>query len=162
MWGDPTGEGRKRLDAEIAALRNLSPADQQQVDTLGLESRNLERQAQAEIRNKNPEEAGRLRVRSTELALKVREIRQAHTARTVPLMIDATATYDLKNLQPGPAERALRAKPDPAFPDPSAPNRIQVIAVSFSFGPKPAGALLDWQARTIAGFDFAALAALLQ
>ena len=48
VWGDPTGEGRKRLDAEAAALRKLSVADQQQVDALGLESRNLERQAQAE------------------------------------------------------------------------------------------------------------------
>ena len=56
----------------------------------------------------------------------------------------------------------MRAKPDPAFPDPAAPNRIQVIAVSFSFGPKPVGAQLDWQTKTIESFDFAALAALLQ
>jgi hypothetical protein len=37
-----------------------------------------------------------------------------------------------------------------------------VIAVSFSFGPKPAGALLDWQAKVLESFDFAALAAMLQ
>jgi hypothetical protein len=103
-----------------------------------------------------------LRARSKELALRVREIRQAHLARTVPLIIDALATYDLKNLQPGPAERAMRAKPDPAFPDMSAPNRIQVIAVLFSFGPKPTGAQLEWQTRTKESFDFAALAAMLQ
>jgi hypothetical protein len=162
VWGDPTREGRKRLDAEIAALRKLEAADQQQVDTIGLESRNLERQAQAETRTQNTEEAARLRARSRELALKVREIQQAHTARTVPLILDATANYDLKNLQPGPAERAMRAKPDPAFPDLTAPNRIQVIAVTFSFGPKPAGAQLDWQTKTKDSFDFAALAALLQ
>jgi hypothetical protein len=94
--------------------------------------------------------------------MKVREIRQAHLARTVPLLIDAMATYDLKNLQPGSADRAMRAKRDPAFPDPSSPNRIQVIAVMFSFGPKPTGAQLEWQTKTKETFDFAALAAMLQ
>ena len=162
VLGDPTGEGRKRLDAEIAALRKLDPADQKQVDTLGLESRNLERQAQAETRNNNAEEAARLRVQSRELALKVREIQQAHTVRTVPLILDASANYELKNLQPGPAERAMRAKPDPTFPDPAAPNRIQMIAVLFSFGPKPTGAQLEWQTKTKETFDFAVLAAMLK
>ena len=83
-------------------------------------------------------------------------------ARTVPLILDAMATYDLKNLQPGPADQAMRVKRDPAFPDTSAPNRIQVIAMMFSFGPKPAGAQLDWQTKTKESFDFAALAAMLQ
>jgi hypothetical protein len=68
----------------------------------------------------------------------------------------------LKKLQPGPADRAIRAKRDPSFPDMTAPNRIQVIAVMFSFGPKPAGAQLDWQTKTMQAFDFAALAAMLQ
>jgi hypothetical protein len=162
VWGDPTGDGRKRLDAQIAELRTLSPADQQQVDAVGLESRNLERQAQAEIRNKNPEEAARLRERSRELALKVRAIRDAHQARTVPLILDASATYDLTNIQPGPADRAMRVKRDPAFADTSAPNRIQVIAVMLSFGPKPSGAMLDWQNKVKASFDVTALAALLR
>ena len=162
VLGDPTGEGRKRLDAENAALRKLSAADQQQVDTIGLESRNLERQAQAETRNKNAEEAARLRARSRELALQVRAIQQAHQARTVPLILDAMAAFDLKNVQPGPADRAMKAKRDPSFRDPSAANRIQVIAVKFSFGPRPAGALLDWQTKTKESFDFAALAALLK
>jgi hypothetical protein len=44
----------------------------------------------------------------------------------------------------------------------STPNRIQVIAVMFSFGPKPAGTQLEWQTKTKNSFDFAALAALLQ
>lgn len=143
-------------------MRNLSVSDQQQADALGLESRNLERQAQAETRNKNTDEAARLRARSNELAVKVREIRQGHLARTAPLIIDALAAYDLKNLQPGPAERATRAKRDPSFPDTSTPNRIQVIAVLFSFGPKPSGARLDWETQTKASFDFAALAAMLR
>lgn len=162
VWGDPTGAGRKRLEAEIAAMRDLGAADQQKADALGLESRTLERQAQVETRNKNVEEAARLRERSTALAREVREIRQAHMARVAPLIVDAMATYDLTNLQPGPIERAMRAKPDPAFPNAATPNRIQVITVMLSFGPKPAGAQLDWQAKTIAAFDFAGLAALLE
>ena len=91
-----------------------------------------------------------------------REIRQAHMARVAPLIVDAIANYDLKNIQPGPAERATKVKPDPSFPDMSAPNRIQVIAITFSFGPKPTGALLEWQTKTKETFDFAALAAMLQ
>ena len=94
--------------------------------------------------------------------MKVREIQQAHMARTVPLILDAMATYDLTNLRPGPPDRAMKAKRDPSFPDPSTPNRIQVIAVMFSFGPRPTGAQLDWQTRTKESFDFAALAAMLQ
>ena len=160
--GDPTGEGRKRLEAETAALRKLGVSDQQQVDALGLEARTLGRQAQAETKNKNSEEAEKLRARSNELGMKVREIQRAHLARSAPLIVDAIAMYDLKKLQPGPADRAIRAKSDPSFPDMSAPNRIQVIAVMFSFGPKPAGAQLDWQTKTRQSFDFAALAAMLQ
>ena len=162
VWGDPGGEGRKKLDADIAELRKLSPADQQQVDSVGLESRNLERQAQAETRNKNTEEAARLRERSRELALKVREIRQTHQARSVPLILDASATYDLKNIQPGPAERAMRVKSDPGFPDTAQPNRVQVIAVMLSFGPRPTGPMLEWQNRVKESFDVTALAALVR
>ena len=162
VWGDPTGEGRKKLDADIAALRKLDAADQQQVDTLGLESRNLERQAQAEIRNKNNDEATRLRERSRELALKVREIRQAHQARSVPLILDASAAYELRSIQPGSAERAMRVKSDPGFPDTAQPDRVQVIAVMLSFGPKPTGAMLEWQNKVRESFDVSALAALVR
>jgi len=163
VWGDPTGAGRKRLEAEAAAMRKLNPQDQQQADAIGLESRNLERQAQVETKNKNVDEAARLRARSRELAMKVREIQQAHVARTVPLILDAMATYDaLTNLQPGPADRAMKSKRDPSFPDASTPNRIQMISVLLSFGPRPVGAQLDWQTRTKESFDFAALAAMLQ
>lgn len=37
-----------------------------------------------------------------------------------------------------------------------------LLAVAFSFGPKSIGAQLDWQTRTKASFDFAALAAMLR
>ncbi len=158
----PATELRNKLDKEAAELRKLSPADQQQADAMGLESRNLERQAQVETRNKNVEEAARLKKLSNELGLRVREIRQAHQARTVPLILDRMADAELKNLQPGPAGRAIKVKRDPSFPDTKAPNRIQVITVMLSFGPKPAGAQLDWQNKVTSSFDFAALAAMLQ
>jgi hypothetical protein len=53
-------------------------------------------------------------------------------------------------------------KRDPAFPDTAAPNRVQVIAVMLSFGPKPAGAQLDWKTKVAESLDLAALAALLR
>jgi alpha-tubulin suppressor-like RCC1 family protein len=118
VWGDPTGTGKKRLDAELAAMRGQVPT--------------------------------------------AREARQAHMARVAPRLLEAMADFDLKNIQPGPAERAMHVKPDPTFPDPKSPNRIQVVAVRLSFGPKPAGAQADWQSKATAAFDLAALAALLQ
>ena len=72
------------------------------------------------------------------------------------------ATFELQNLRPGDAAQALKVKRDPAFPDYATPNRIQVIAVLFSFGPQPAGAQLDWQTKVKESFDFAALAAMLR
>ena len=110
VWGDPSGEGRRRLDAEIAAMRKLGPEDQQKADAIGLESRNLGRQAQAETRNKNTEEAARLRTRANELGLQVRAIQQSHMERTVPLILDKMAMFDLTNLQPGAAERAMKCQ----------------------------------------------------
>ena len=71
LLGDVSGDGKRKLDAELAALRK--PA------------------------------AG--------------ESRQAQTERIGPLVTAALARYDLTNLQPGPAERAIGFKPDPSFPD---------------------------------------------
>jgi hypothetical protein len=161
VWGDPTGAGRKQLEAETAALRNLSAADQQRADALGLESRTLDRQAQAAAKAGDAAEAERLRARSRALAIEIRGIRQAHMERAAPRIVDAIATYDLRNLRPGEVQDAMRAKPDPAFPDMKTPNRVQVIAVTFSFGPKPAGAQLEWRNKVIETFDFSGLAALL-
>jgi hypothetical protein len=56
----------------------------------------------------------------------------------------------------------MKVKRDPTFPDMATPNRIQAIAVMFSFGPKPAGAQLAWQTKTKESFDFAALATMLR
>jgi alpha-tubulin suppressor-like RCC1 family protein len=90
------------------------------------------------------------------------ERRQAFLARTGAMAIDMLATFELQNIRPGDAAQAMKVKPDPAFPDYAAPNRIQVIAVLFSFGPQPDGAQLDWQTKVKESFDFARLAALLR
>ena len=70
---------------------------------------------------------------------------------------------ELTGLQPGPADRALFFKPDPSFPDKNTPDRIQVIAISFSRIPTPRQIERKaWQARVKSTFDFAALAALIK
>jgi len=163
VWGDPTGEGKKSLERRLAELRALSPADQQQVDALTQQGRALERQAQAEAARKNAAEAARLRADANALGLRARSIRQAHMERASPLIAEALASYDLTNLQAGPAERAIAVKPDPAFPDFKDPNRIQMIAILFSLDPNTRNVdRRAWQQRVKDTFDYAALAALLK
>ena len=77
-------------------------------------------------------------------------------------IVDALATYDLTNLRPGNAADAMRVKANPVLPDPAQANRIQMIAITFSLGPKPAGAQLEWETKVKESFDFGGLAALLQ
>jgi len=130
VFGDPTGEGKKKLEARLNELRALSPAEEQAVKA----------------------DAG-----------KARAIRQAHMERAAPLITEAMANYDLTNLQAGPAERAIGVKPDPTFPDVKDPNRIQMIAITFSVDPDPKNAeRRAWQQRVKDTFDYAALAALVK
>ena len=130
VLGDPTGEGKKKLEARLAELRALSPADEQEVKA-------------------NP--------------AKARAIRNAHMERAAPLITEAMASYDLTNLQAGPAERAIGVKPDPTFPDFKDPNRIQMITVIFSVDPDAKNVeRRAWQQRVKDTFDYAALAALLK
>jgi alpha-tubulin suppressor-like RCC1 family protein len=133
--GDPSGDGKRQLDAEVTRLRALPAADQQQVDALTKQGR--------------PQEA--------------RAVRQAHTERSAPLITEAIARYDLTNLQAGPAERAISVKADPTFPNVKEPNRIQLIAVLFSMDPNTRNTeRRAWQQRVKDTFDYAALAALLK
>ena len=54
-------------------------------------------------------------------------------------------------------------KPDPSFPDVTAPNRIQVIAIRFSRDPDPKQTVRRaWQQRAKETFDYAALGALVK
>ena len=92
----------------------------------------------------------------------VRALRNAHAERIGPQITDATADYELKNLRPGSAEAAIGIKRDPAFPDFTAPNRIQSITIVFSTDPDPRNTeRRAWQQRVKETFNFAALAALL-
>ncbi len=161
VWTDKGGDGRKRLDAQIVALQQLTPAEQQQVDALGRESRDLERQARSE---KDAATAAQLRERSNALALKVRAIRTAHTETAFFPIQDASADYDLTNLKPGAKEDAMAFKPDPTFPDFKDPFRPQLITVNFwsKSDPKDRSPRTEWLRHAKETFDFAALAALLR
>jgi hypothetical protein len=164
VWGDVSGEGKRRLSARVAELQAFSPDEQRQIDELSRESRAAERQAQTEAgTNHNAAESARLRTRANDLANQVRALRQAHVDRTAPLVTDANAQYQLTNLRPGDADHAMSVKRDPSFPDTTSPNRIQVIAVGFFFaGDARDTAIVTWGQHTKDAFDFAALAALLQ
>ena len=163
VWADPTGLGRKQLDARIAALQALTPQEQAQVDDLGRQSRDLLRQSQAEAAKKNTDTAAKLSAQANDLAMKVRAIRATHLEKASPLMDDARAQYDLTNLKPGDADHAMSVKPDPKFPDFSTPNRIQSISVLFSFGVDPKNMpMAAWAQKTKDTFDFSALVALLR
>jgi len=156
-----SGEGRKRLDAQIAAHQQLTADEQQQVDTLGRESRDLDRQARTE---KDAATAAQLRERSNALALNVRAIRKAHTEKAFFLVEDARAGYDLTNLKPGEKDDAMAFKPDPAFPDFTDPFRPQLIMVNFwsKSDPKDNSPRTQWLRHARETFDFAAVAALLR
>ena len=159
--GDVSGEGKRRLDAEIAALRELTPDEQRQADQWTRAANALQRQAQAA--RGDASEAARLRAEANALGLEVRALRQAHMERAGPLISAASARYDLANLQPGPAERAISFKPDPAFMATGRSDRVQMIAIGFSEDPDPKQVeRRAWQKRVKDTFDFAALAALLK
>ena len=161
VWMDKSGEGRKRLDAQIAAHQQLTADEQQQVDTLGRESRDLDRQARTE---KDAATAAQLRERSNALALNVRAIRKAHTEKAFFLVEDARAGYDLTNLKPGEKDDAMAFKPDPAFPDFTDPFRPQLIMVNFwsKSDPKDNSPRTQWLRHARETFDFSAVAALLR
>ena len=165
MWMDANREGSRRLDARIADFQKLPPDQQLQVDTLGREARDLERQAQVEANtNKNAAAAAQLRERSNALALRVREIRKAHQEKAFFLIQDARADFDLTNLKPGTKEQAMAFKPDPAFPDLNDAFRPQLIMIAFwsKSDPKDNSPRTLWLRKAKETFDFAPLAALLR
>jgi sRNA-binding regulator protein Hfq len=163
VWWDESGAARRQLDAEIAALQKLSADEQRELDNLSKEASAFGRQAQVETKKQNATEAARLRAQANELGMKARVVRQRHVERAAPLMNDARARFELTNLQPGPAERAISYKPDPTFPDPKDPNRIQLITVLFSTDPDPKQTVRRaWQQQAKESFDWRGLAALLK
>lgn len=165
VWADASGDAKRALDAQIVQFNQLSAVEQTDVDALGRQSRDLERQAQAAAA-KNPVEAARLRTQSNELALKVREIRKVHQEKAFFRIQDARAEYDLVNLKPavGKDQEPLAFKPDPSFPDMKDPARVQVITIFFwaKADPKTESPRNTWIQKAKETFDFAALAALLK
>jgi hypothetical protein len=161
VWGDPTGEGKRLLDAEVAAARRLPAEAQQEIDGWTRERRTLETQARTEATS-DPAGAARRRAHAADLTRQARAVQQSHLERAAIRIEAATRQYELKNLQPGVAERAITVKPDPSFPDRGAPDRVQIIIVSFSRDPDARQtARRAWQQQVKETFDFAALAALL-
>ncbi len=73
--------GRKR-DARIAALRKLSPDEQEQVDDLIRQGMQLSAQSAAARKNNNPAEADRLREQAKECYAKSAAVQQAHRDKT--------------------------------------------------------------------------------
>jgi hypothetical protein len=135
VWGDPTGEGKRKLDARIAQLRAYPPDVQKEADALSRQGR----------------------------AAEARAVRQHYMEKATPQMAEATAQFELSNLQPGDPARAISVKPDPTFPDRKDPNRIQTIAVMFSLDPNTRNTeRRAWQQRVKETFDYAALAALIK
>ncbi len=164
VWVDTSRDGSKRLDAQIAEFQKLPPAEQQQVDTLGREARELDRQAQLETRNSNAAAAAQLRERANALARRVRDIRKAHQEKAFFLSQDARAEFELVNLKPGAKEQALAFKPDPSFPDYRDPLRPQLIMIQFwsKSDPKDNSPRTMWLRKARETFDFPSLAALLR
>jgi hypothetical protein len=161
--GDPSGDEKRRMEATLAALRALATEEQKQVDAWSMESRALERQAQAATASRSTTEAARLRAEANDLANKVRALRNEHMERVTPEINDQMAQYELASLKPGPAEQAISVKPDPALPNVSDPTRIQLITILFSETPDSrAVELRAWQQRVKQTFDFAGLAALIK
>ena len=87
------------------------------------------------------------------------DVRNAKREAVAPLIRDASAQYELAHLKPGPAAQAMAFKPDPGLPDAAQPNKLQLIAVTFSRDPRKQRG--PWMQAAQERFDFAALAAML-
>jgi hypothetical protein len=78
------GARDREQDIRLKAASKSTPEEQKAMDDLDRPSRDLERKAQLEIRNSNPDEAARLRAQSKELHDKSNAVRAAHNARIAP------------------------------------------------------------------------------
>jgi len=142
----------KRYRASFSAEQLRMPAVWTDVDGAG------KRQLEARIRELNtlsPEQEQLIRSRAQTAVA----VRNTHRDKVAPLLREAQAAYDIAYLKPGPAAQAIAYKPDPQFPDMKQPDRLQLLALLFSEDPR--GQRGPWMEAAKAGFDFAALAALL-
>ena len=135
VWGDTSGEGKRKLDAEIAALQRLSPEEQREMDTLNREKRAPEARAVAST----PHGARVAADERCDRAVRLDE----HQARTRRSRDGRQAGSDL--------------------PRSKQPSRIQAIAISFSRDPDAKQVeRRAWQQKVKETFDFAALAAFIK
>ena len=159
VWSDPTGAGKRELDARLVKMKELPPQDQQNYDQWTRTARDLDREARV-LDKTDKDQAARLRARSNELALQARDLRKAHEERAVDPVLYAMSEFELYHLKPGDTANAIGFKADPTFPDLSQPNRVQLITVSVSKGKQRDGGY-QWMARTKETLDWKGLAALL-
>lgn len=151
-----------QLEKEVADLQRyragFSAAELAQpavwTDTDGAGRRRLEQRVR-ELNALTPEESESIRSG----ARRPVDVRNARREAVAPLIRDATAQYELAHLKPGPAAQAMAFKPDPALPDTTRPNQLQLIAVSFSRDPRKQRG--PWMQAAQDRFDFAALAGML-
>ena len=87
------------------------------------------------------------------------DVRNAKRDAVAPLVRDMNAQYQLAHLKPGPAAQAMAFKPDPGLPDASRPDKLQLIAVTFSRDARKQRG--PWTKAAQESFDFAALAGML-
>jgi hypothetical protein len=86
-------------------------------------------------------------------------VRNLRRDRVGHLIAEAQAAYELEFLKPGPKEQAIAYKADPAFPDMSRPDKLQLITIVFSEDPRRERG--PWMKAAKDGFDWRALAAML-
>ncbi|HEU5135797.1 MAG TPA: hypothetical protein VFU13_11680 [Steroidobacteraceae bacterium] len=156
-WSDASGADKRELDARIANMKLLPPADQQNYDAWTRESRDLDRQARA-LDKTSKEQAAQLRAKSSELALRARELRKVHEERSVDPVLYAMSEYEIGHIKPGTSETAMAFKEDPTFLDANS-TRIKLITVKVGFS-EGSGTDL-WMQRTRESIDWSILAGLL-
>ncbi|HEX2011856.1 MAG TPA: hypothetical protein VJN44_13055 [Roseateles sp.] len=142
----------RRYRASFSAEQLRQPAVWTDGDGAG------KRQLEARVRELNtlsPEEEQLIKSRAQSAVA----VRNARREKVAPLLRDAQASHDLAYLKPGTAAQAIAYKPDPQLPDMQQPDRLQLIALLFSEDPRRQRG--PWMKAAKDGFDFAALAALL-
>ena len=142
----------ERYRASFSAAELAQPAIWTDSDNAG--RRQLEQRVR-ELNKLTPEESESIRsgVRRSV------DVRNARREAVAPLIRDATAQYELAHLKPGPAAQAMAFKPDPGLPDAARPDKLQLIAVTFSRDTRKQRG--PWMQAAQETFDFAALAAML-
>jgi hypothetical protein len=99
VWGDPTGEKKRELDARIARMQELPPAEQQDHDHWMRESRDFERQARA-LEPSDKARAAQLRRQSQEFAQRAHDLRDAHRERCADPVLAAISEFELTQIRP--------------------------------------------------------------